>query len=100
MSNLLIILLIACGIGFWMYNGRVREAAHKAAVHACKESYVQNLDGYVALKKVYFDKNPEGKLRFLRRYQFEFATDGAKRYLGHVIMQGRWPIIVEMESAS
>ena len=99
MTNLLIILFIALGVGFWLYNGRIREAAHQAAIKACQESYVQNLDGYVALKKVYFDKR-EGKIRFLRRYQFEFATDGARRYLGHVIMQGRWPVIVEMESAS
>ncbi|NVK23003.1 MAG: DUF3301 domain-containing protein [Kangiellaceae bacterium] len=100
MTNLLIILFIALGIGFWLYNGRIRESAYRAAIKACEESYVQNLDGYVALKKVYFEKNTDGKIRFLRRYQFEFATDGANRYLGHVIMQGRWPVIVEMESVS
>ena len=98
MSPLLIILLIALFIGFWLYNSRISEQAHKAALRACQDAYVQNLDGYVALKRIYFDKNPDGKWRLLRRYQFEFATDGARRYLGHVIMQGRWPIIVEMES--
>lgn len=98
MANLLIILAIAVALGFWLYNSRISEQAHKTALKACQDAYVQNLDGYVALKKVYFDKGPDGKLRFLRRYQFEFATDGAKRYVGHVIMQGRWPIIVEMES--
>ena len=98
MTNLFIILFIALGIGFWLYNGRIRESAHQAAIKSCEEAYVQNLDGYVALKRVYFDKNPDGKFRLLRRYQFEFTTTGARRYLGHVIMQGRWPVIVEMES--
>lgn len=99
MTNLLVILLIALAIGFWIYNGRIRESAFRAAQQACQDASVQNLDGYVALKKIYFDKNTDGKLRFLRRYQFEFATDGAQRYKGYIVMQGKWPVIVEMESA-
>ena len=98
MNDLLIILLIAGLVGIFFYYSRVREAAYKAAVKVCQESGVQNLDGYVALKKIYFGKNPEDKLRLLKRYQFEFATTGSKRYLGHIIMQGKHPIIVEMES--
>lgn len=99
MSNLLIILIFALVIAFWLYNSRVRESAYRAAIKTCEESNVQNLDGYVALKKVYFGRNPDGKRCLLRRYQFEFSTTGSKRYLGHIIMQGRWPIIVEMESS-
>lgn len=98
MTNLLLILLIALGIGFWIYNSRVSESAFKAAQKACQDASVQNLDGYIALKKLYIDRNPNGKLRLLRRYQFEFATDGAQRYVGHIVMQGKWPVIVEMES--
>lgn len=98
MTNLLVILCIALAVGIWIYNRRVQESAFKAAQKACQDASVQNLDGYVALKKVYFDKNTDGKRRFLRRYQFEFATDGAQRYVGHIIMQGKWPVIVEMES--
>ncbi|AOE49103.1 DUF3301 domain-containing protein [Kangiella sediminilitoris] len=98
MSNLLVILFIALIIGFWVYNRRIQENAFKAAQKACQDAYVQNLDGYVALKKIYFDRDSEGKIRFLRRYQFEFATDGAQRYVGFVVMQGKWPVIVEMES--
>lgn len=97
MTNLLVILCIALAVGVWVYNRRIQENAYKAAQQACKDAAVQNLDGYVALKKVYFDK-AEGKIRFLRRYQFEFATDGAQRYQGHIIMQGKWPVIVEMDS--
>ena len=98
MSNLLVILLIAMGVGFWVYIRRVQESAYKAAQKACQEAAVQNLDGYVALKKMYFDKGDNGKIRFLRRYQFEFATDGAQRFQGYIVMQGKWPVIVEMES--
>ncbi|MRX27631.1 DUF3301 domain-containing protein [Kangiella sp. HZ709] len=98
MDQLLIILTAALAVGFYFYNSRIREAAHRAAINACKESNVQNLDGYVSLKKIYFGRNPENQLRFLKRYQFEFATTGSKRYIGHIIMQGKHPIIVEMES--
>ncbi len=98
MDNLLIILLIALAIGLYFYNSRVRESAYREALKACQESGVQYLDGYVALRKIYFDRTPENKLRLLKRYQFEFATTGSKRYLGHIIMQGKHPIIVEMES--
>ncbi len=98
MTNLLVILAIALAVGVWINVRRAQEAAYKAAQQACQEASVQNLDGYVALKKLYFDKNEEGRLRFLRRYQFEFATDGAQRYTGHIVMQGKWPVIVEMES--
>lgn len=98
MTNLLVILCIALAVGIWVYNRRVQESAYKAAQKACQDAAVQNLDGYVALKKIYFDKDSDGKLRFLRRYQFEFATDGAQRYVGHIVMRGKWPIIVEMDS--
>ncbi|RDX36037.1 DUF3301 domain-containing protein [Kangiella sp. HD9-110m-PIT-SAG07] len=98
MTNLLVILSIALAVGLWVNIRRTQEAAYKAAQKACQEASVQNLDGYVALKKVYFDKSIEGNIRFLRRYQFEFATDGAQRYQGHIVMQGKWPVIVEMES--
>ncbi len=98
MDQLLIILSVAIAIGLYFYNSRIRESAHRAAINACKEYGVQNLDGYVSLKKIYFGRTPENKLRFLKRYQFEFATTGSRRYIGHIIMQGNHPIIVEMES--
>lgn len=98
MTQLFIILIGALSIGIFLYNGRIREVAHKAAIQACKDKYVQNLDGYVALKKVYFDRDDQRRIRFLRRYQFEFATDGAQRYQGHIIMQGKWPVIVQMDA--
>ncbi|GAA4358415.1 DUF3301 domain-containing protein [Kangiella marina] len=98
MTNLLVILLIALAVGTWVNIRRVQESAYKAAQKACQEASVQNLDGYVALKKVYFDRDDKGRIRFLRRYQFEFATDGAQRYKGYLVMQGKWPVIVEMES--
>ena len=98
MLNLLIILAVALAVGYLVYNNRIHERAHKVALKACQEAQVQNLDGYVALKKIYIDKNPEGKWRLLRRYQFEFTTDGTRRYSGYLIMQGRWPVIVQMES--
>lgn len=98
MNDLLIILLIACSVGLFFFYSRIREAAYQAAEKVCQDSGVQNLDGYVALKKIYFGRNPENKLRLLMRYQFEFATTGSKRYLGHIIMQSKHPIIVEMES--
>ncbi|GAA0205127.1 hypothetical protein GCM10009123_10780 [Kangiella japonica] len=99
MTQLFTILLISLVVGIWVYNRRIQENAYKAAQKACEDASVQNLDGYVALKKVYFDKDSDGKRQFLRRYQFEFATDGAQRYAGFIVMRGKWPVIVEMESA-
>lgn len=99
MDYLFIILFIALAIALYSYNTAVRESAYRAAQQACAESQVQNLDGYVALKSIYFGRNANEKLRILKRYQFEFTTTGSKRYLGHVIMQGKHPIIIEMESA-
>ncbi|WP_251358196.1 DUF3301 domain-containing protein [Kangiella sp. TOML190] len=97
MTYLFILLFIALLTGLYSYNTTVRESAYRAAQQACQESQVQNLDGYVALKSLYFGRNNENKLRLLKRYQFEFTTTGSKRYLGHIIMQGKFPIIVEME---
>lgn len=99
MDNLFIIVLIAFGIGLYVYSTRSREAAFRAAEQACQDSQVQNLDGYVALKKISFGRTPDNKLALLKRYQFEFTTTGSKRYLGYIVMDGRHPVIVEMESS-
>lgn len=69
----------------------VRAAAEIATWHgrkACEASGVQWLDHTVMLEHLRLRRAPDGWIRALRRYRFDFSTDGHDRHRGHLELLG------------
>lgn len=67
-------------------------AAAETATHygrrACEEAGVQWLDHTVMLEGLRPRRAPDGWVRLLRRYRFDFSTDGRDRHRGHLELLG------------
>lgn len=84
-------------LSYGWYDGlRALEKAVYEGKQACQNAQVQFLDGTVQLRRKSFRRDPGGHLKFLREFQFEFATDGAYRYRGSVKLLGQAVIEVYM----
>ena len=84
-----VIMLLVGGYGVYFFQAlRVRELALIAARRACSEAGVQLLDETVSVKKLSMSRDPEGRWRVWRQYQFEYSIEGYERERGHVIMLG------------
>ncbi len=89
-SVFIVLLILAALIYFWLDSMKSRENAIMAAHNACREINVQLLDHTVSLKKLKLMRNDQGKLTFLRIYEFDFSADGIERRQGRAVMHGKW----------
>lgn len=94
--ELWLVLLIAAGAVWWWQANQALEQARRAGRQACRRAGVQFLDDSVVRTRV----RPAwsaGGLRLRRRYMFEFATRGDRRYSGWICTLGRRVTEVRME---
>ncbi len=83
---------MALGIIAWgWYSGTVaKEAAVMAARRLCERNNQQLLDETVALDGMRPQRTPSGRLGLLRRYSFEFSSEGYERRYGWIaLLAGR-----------
>ena len=76
-------------IFYWIDTIRTKEIAVMHGKNACKDAGVTFLDQTVEIKKVRLKRNPRGTVVFYREYQFEFSSDGIRRYPATIIMLGK-----------
>ena len=86
-STLILVVLAFAALGFWYDGWRVREAANRVAMDACRRLSLQLLDGTVALAKLRPRLNRAG-LRIERTYVFDYAEGGIARASGFIVMLG------------
>ena len=72
----------------WMNARAASETAAHYGRRACEESRVQWLDHTVMLERLNFRRAPDGWIRPLRRYRFDFSVDGHDRHRGHLELLG------------
>lgn len=73
----------------WMNARAAAELASYHGRHACEDAGVQWLDHSVMLERISIRRAPDGWLRLLRRYRFDFSIDGHDRRRGHLELLGR-----------
>ncbi len=96
-----ITLLILCFVGwYWSYSQKIKQMALRASVKRCNEAGVQFLDHSVVLHKIAFRRNKANRWKIAREYRFEFTSTGENRYVGRVVMQGRYVVASELEPYS
>lgn len=86
LAGLILLVLVAA---FWMDALGAREVCLAAAREACGQECVQLLDESVAVERMRLARDEEGRLGLRREYVFEFSRTGTDRELGHIGLQGR-----------
>ncbi|KAB2926778.1 MAG: DUF3301 domain-containing protein [Candidatus Contendobacter sp.] len=89
----------ASGLGllFWRDSLGAREQARAASSRACRQSGVQLLDDTVALERLWWRRDRDGRLRLERLYLFEFTDTGLVRRTGSVLLVGWRVEVLRME---
>jgi hypothetical protein len=86
--ELVSIVLLAALAWLWYDSVQVREIAVRAARQACSASGFQFLDETVAIAKLRFARDEDGRLLLQRTYFFEYSDTGDNRRPGSVEMLG------------
>jgi hypothetical protein len=82
------LVLLAAATLFWLDSLRAREAALVAGRTACERYGLMLLDDTVAVTRMRFARNAEGRLRLARTYGFEFSDTGNNRRHGAISLVG------------
>ena len=88
MNNITLLLLLASVVWLWYESLRHREHAIRSCKKDCKEMGVQLLDQTVALGSISLKRDFNRRLKFVRRYNFEFSVDGDDRHRGSIVLLG------------
>lgn len=82
-------LVVAAAVALiWIDSLRSRERALAAGRGACERNNLQLLDDTIAVAKIRFARDADGRLRIKRTYQFEFSDTGTDRRVGTIEMLG------------
>lgn len=98
LSDVFWLMVIGLILWHWWESLKVRETALKAATNRCKEMDLQLLDSSVGQRGIWVKKDSHGRLRWWRRYIFDFSSTGEDRYRGTVITLGDKILHIEMEA--
>ena len=91
--------LAVAGLGLWFWRDCLgaREMACAASARACQQSNVQLLDETVALERLWWRRDRDGRLKLERLYVFEFTDTGHRRRVGSVLLVGWRVEVLHME---
>lgn len=93
-----VLIIIGFVLWYWWDSLQAKEAARLAGLNKCRNVSVQFLDDTVAMKKIWFQRDSNGRFQICRLYYFEFSSDGTQRYKGSITMLGKKIRDVEMEA--
>lgn len=97
----LISFFAVAGVGLWFWRDSLgaREQARAASTRACQQSNVQLLDDTVALERLWWRRDRDGRLKLERLYVFEFTDTGSRRQMGSVLLVGWRVEMLHMEGS-
>lgn len=96
LENLLVLMLLAT-LGAWLWhNHGLREKALERVKQHCAKLDLELLDGNVALKRIGFVRDANGRKRLARVYNFEFTVTGEHRHPGTVTQFGAHTMQIEL----
>lgn len=89
--------VVVAGLWFWRDSLGAREQACAASARACQQSNMQLLDDTVALERLWWRRDRDGRLKLERLYTFEFTDTGLRRQVGSVLLVGWRVEMLHME---
>lgn len=97
-ADLLWLALLGCGALYLWSSGQYKARALDLAFAHCQKLGLQLLDHSMVIRALWPVRNADGKLVLRRRYSFEFASTGDRRYQGVVILLGLELEHIEVET--
>ena len=96
--KLLLLILLGAGAVYWWQSGFFKgRALHFAGEH-CRQLGLQLLDHSMVIVGFWPVRRCDGRLVWRRRYQFEFASLGDRRYQGNLVMLGNQLHSIDLET--
>jgi hypothetical protein len=96
LGNLFVLMLLATG-GAWLWHSHgLRERALERVKQHCAKLDIELLDGNVALRRLTFTRDANGRKRLARVYNFEFTVTGEQRHPGTITMFGAYSAQIEL----
>ncbi|MDD2059614.1 DUF3301 domain-containing protein [Pseudomonas sp. GD03860] len=93
----LFVLMVLGAAGAWLWhNHGLREKALERVKQHCAKLDLELLDGNVALKRIGFVRDAQGRKRLARVYNFEFTVTGEQRHPGTVTQFGAHSMQIEL----
>ena len=92
-----LVVLGTAGLYLWR-SGQFKGRARSLAINHCKQLDLQLLDDSMVITGLWPLRSAAGSLVFRRRYHFEFASVGDRRYQGEVVMIGMRLMHIELET--
>ncbi|KAA0988471.1 DUF3301 domain-containing protein [Pseudomonas sp. ADAK2] len=96
LGNIFVLMLLATGAAWLWHNHGLRERALERVKQHCAKLEIELLDGNVALKKIGFIKDANGRRRLARVYNFEFTVTGETRHTGTITQFGAHSAQIEL----
>lgn len=96
--KLLLLTLLGLGAVYWWQSGDYKGRARDLADAHCRRLDLQLLDQSMVITGLWPVRGGDGKLRLRRRYQFEFASLGDRRYRGELVLLGSRLISIDLEA--
>ncbi len=99
MDSLLFLALLAGLAWFWFDALRAQELAKATIKRLCQEYRLQLLDDTISLQRLAVRRDTSvTTLRFYlqRAYRFEFTDDGDERIQGLLLLQGDYPVFIDL----
>ena len=92
-----LVLLGTAGLYLWR-SGQFKGRARNLVLNHCKQLELQLLDDSMVITGLWPVRSAASSLVFRRRYRFEFASIGDRRYQGEIIMFGMRLVHIELET--
>jgi hypothetical protein len=96
--DLIWLLLLGGGVYYLWQSSLFTTQARKLASAHCNKLDLQLLDQSMVISSLWPVRNAAGKLVLRRRYRFEFASTGDRRYQGELTMLGLQLEHIELET--
>jgi len=96
LENLFLLMLLASGGAWLWHNHGLREKALERVKQHCAKLDLELLDEAVALKRIGFVRDANGRKRLARIYNFEFTVTGEQRHPGTVTQFGAHTMQIEL----
>lgn len=96
LENLFVLMLLASGGAWLWHNHGLREKALERVKQHCAKLDLELLDEAVALKRIGFVRDANGRKRLARIYNFEFTVTGEQRHPGTVTQFGAHTMQIEL----
>ncbi|MCI3948017.1 hypothetical protein BW686_09045 [Pseudomonas syringae] len=96
LGNIFVLMLFASAAAWWWHAHGLREKALARVKQHCARLELQLLDDAVALRRLTFALDAQGRKRLARVYGFEFTVTGEQRHPGTITMFGAHTAHIEL----